>query len=276
MAKIFLLLALLISVINDAIVKVIGEQISVSQVIFFRFLFAGFFSFISLRNIGVSVRYKDVIFQIKRGILGGVSFFLYTYSLTIQPLINVVAMSWLTPIFSFFFAIYFLKETFPIKLTLFTIIILIVLFYTLFFEVSIDLNLIFPIIASILFAVQDIMIKTTKIHSEKHMILIFSITLSLASLPFAAISWIPMSSNIFYILFLLGAFTMLMQYFLIKAFKIAPISNLVPLRYIEIVFSALVGFIFFQEVPSKNILICSIILLIINVNLYKDTYKKIN
>jgi drug/metabolite transporter (DMT)-like permease len=52
----------------------------------------------------------------------------------------------------------------------------------------------------------------------------------------------------------LGPFAILGQYFTIRAYSLAPVSLLAPLSYTSLLFAALLGWLFFSELPTFGVL----------------------
>jgi len=52
---------------------------------------------------------------------------------------------------------------------------------------------------------------------------------------------------------MLGPFAILGQYFTIRANELASVSVLAPLSYSSLVFAAIIGWVFFAEVPAPGV-----------------------
>ena len=129
--------------------------------------------------------------------------------------------------------------------------------------VSFSFKLIYliPAAAAFLFAVQDVMIKKLVDDDSKvTMLLYFSLVTTVLSLIPAIFVWKNPTLFELSMLFIYGAFANLMQYFIFRAFAATDLSALAPYRYLEFLFSAVAGFIFFAELPGLNVIMGAIIL----------------
>ncbi|MDR3156047.1 MAG: DMT family transporter [Holosporaceae bacterium] len=265
----FLLLTMLISSANDAIAKLMGQRLDSLQIIFFRF----FFSFVTLIPFMFKMKAKvfetvNLKFNFIRGILGVISFYLYTYALSKISLVEVVTIMWTIPLFTMILSIFFLQERVTVArwaATLFG-------FVGLVFLVCHDSDLntlsfkwiyLVPCISAFLFAIQDIMIKRMIVTSENSvtMLLYFAIVASILTLVPATMVWQTPSMRELFLLSLLGLFANLIQYFLMKAFDATNLSVLAPYRYIEFFISSIAGYIFFSEIPGINVTVGAMILI---------------
>jgi drug/metabolite transporter (DMT)-like permease len=64
-----------------------------------------------------------------------------------------------------------------------------------------------------------------------------------------------------------------MVYCILKAFLYSEVSYLEIFRYVEIVFSAVMGYLFFYEIPKSNFYYGALLILL--ANLYLVFFKKI-
>lgn len=77
----------------------------------------------------------------------------------------------------------------------------------------------------------------------------FSLFSSVVTLPFFLINYVPMTPLQWVYLFLAGAFASLGQFSITTAYKYAPAKEISVFDYTQVIFAALLGFIFFSEVP---------------------------
>lgn len=275
-----LLCMMILSTLNDVISKFMGQRLNSLEVIFFRF----FFAFITLIPFAL-YKGKKVFqtsqpkFNIFRGILGALSFYFYIYSIVKLPLVEVVTIFWTIPLFVLVLSKIFLHE----KITRFRLGATIFGFIGLIFITSYDNNTdfswkciyIFPVLSSLLFASQDVMIKKIISRDSKlTTLLYFAITTTFLTAFPAYFVWIRPTFYELFLLSLLGISANLMQIFLFKAFSYADLSALAPYRYLEFIFSAIAGFIFFSEIPELNVIIGALILIPSTLYLAYTEYKK--
>ena len=86
------------------------------------------------------------------------------------------------------------------------------------------------------------------------------ITATLA-LPFALQYWITPTLEELVLLFILGAGGSLILFFLLKAFSLADATALAPYRYFELVVSATIAYIVFQEIPKEATILGSLVVI---------------
>jgi S-adenosylmethionine uptake transporter len=263
----FLMMAMLVSCANDVIVKFIGERLHALEVIFFRF----FFGLLTLLPFALAegkqvFRTKRLGFNIIRGILGVVGFFLYTYSVIYLPLVEVVTILWTIPLFVIILSIYFLGEKVSSARWGATLIGFLGLSFITLYNDSASVTLRFlyiaPIASAFLFALQDVMIKKiVDDESQITMLLYFAIVAGALSFFPALLVWKSPTLREYFMLFLLCAGGNVMQCFIFKAFSATDLSALAPFRYVEFLISAIFAFIFFAEIPGTNVLIGALILI---------------
>jgi drug/metabolite transporter (DMT)-like permease len=251
---------------NDIIVKFMGERLDTLQVLFCRF----FFGLVTLLPFairrGVAVfKTKQLKSNLIRGVLGAVSFFLYTHSVMHLLLVEVVTILWTIPLFIIVLSRLLLGERVTVVRWAATLVgffgLSAITLYNGDTSLSLKLLYIIPISSAFLFALQDVMIK--KIVGEENrstMLLYFAIVTSVLTIFPAMLVWISPTPYEYIMLFLLGAGGNGIQYFLFKALRETELSALAPFRYLEFLFSATFAFVFFSEIPGINVLIGAIIL----------------
>lgn len=264
---IFLLLMMVTSCANDVIAKYIGQRLDPVEVIFFRF----FFGFVTLLPFALSrgtsvFKTQQLTANIMRGVLGAVSFYLYNSALVYLQIVEVVTILWTIPLFVLILSMIFLNESVSLARWCATGIGFVGLAFVTMYDsgVSFSFKLVYliPAASAFLFAVQDIMIKKmVDTDSKITMLLYFSlVTTALTIIP-AILVWKNPTPFELSMLLLYGALANLMQYFIFRAFAATDLSALAPYRYLEFLFSALAGFIFFAEFPGLNVIIGAIILI---------------
>ncbi|MDR0677206.1 MAG: DMT family transporter [Holosporaceae bacterium] len=278
----FFMTVILISCLNDIIVKFMGQRLDALQVIFFRFFFGliTLFPFIVSRGKQV-FKTRQLGVNIIRGLFGAMSIFLYTRSVIRLPLVEVVTILWTIPLFVLILSIIFLREEVSGLRWIATIIGFVGLSCITLYDsgTSVSLKLIYlvPISSAFLFAVQDVMIKKM-VDNENRTTMLFYFALVTSVITFlpALLVWKTPTLFEYSMLFLLGAGGNLIQYFIFKAFSATDLSALSPFRYTEFLFSAFFAFIFFAEIPGINVLLGALILIPSTLYLaYSETKKKV-
>ncbi|MDR2765950.1 MAG: DMT family transporter [Holosporaceae bacterium] len=262
----FLLMMMAVSCLNDVVAKFMGQRLDAMEVIFFRFFFGlvTLLPFVASRGLKI-FRTKQLGFNVLRGVLGAVSFFLYTYSVIHLPLVEVVAILWTIPLFVLMLSIVFLGESVPLPRWGATVVGFVGLAFITMYDsgTSSSLKWLYaaPIASSFLFAVQDVMIKKIVDKEDRiTMLLYFALVASLLTLGPTLLVWNAPTTFELTMLLLLGFNGNMMQYLIFKAFSATDLSALAPYRYVEFLFSAFFAFVFFAEIPGINAIIGALIL----------------
>lgn len=276
-AVVWFILSLIISVINDSITKLLSNSINSSTVVLWRFMFSTIillpiipfygFNIISTKKIGL---------HIARGAMLSLAISLWAYGIKFVPISTVTLMSLTVPLFTVLMANIFLKE----RISTGTIFATIIGFTGCILTLSpsgIKISLISTvfIIASMLFATLDILNKNLLNHGEKSMPMLFysNFFSGLFALFIPGIDF-SIKGYDMVLLFILGVGANLILFFLVRAFSLTQASLLAPIKYLELVISALVGFLLFGEGISFNILIGGA--MIISSSLLIDRKIKLN
>jgi S-adenosylmethionine uptake transporter len=279
----FLIVMMLASCVSDVIAKFMGQHLNAVEVIFFRFFFGliTLLPFILSKGIRV-LKTSSLFFNITRGLLGVISFYLYTYSLVHIQLVEVVTILWISPLFVIILSALCLNESVGKMRCIATVfgflgIAIIVLqdSGTIF---SFKWIYMIPVFAAFLFSVQDVIIKKM-LNNENHLSMLFYYSLVTTILTFVPMIFVWQTPTIFELtmLFCLGVLANILQYFLFRAFSSTNLSALAPFKYLEFALSTAMGFVFFSEIPSLNVLTGAVILVISTLYLaYSENKKRVN
>ena len=247
-------LSLISSSINDVIAKYVGFRLHTYEVTFFRFMFGTMTLIPFVMYYGVStLKTSRPTVHFMRGFLLFLGMAGWTYGLTLAPVTTATVVSFTIPIFVLVLGVFFLSEHILWQRWLVTIVAFVGLVITLNPSAE-DFNpevLIF-VAAAVCFAILDIINKKFVIKESMISMLFYSaIVTALLALPFALQNWIVPNSEELILLFILGAGGSLILFFLLKAFAVADATALAPYRYIELIFSAIIAYIVFQEIPTE-------------------------
>lgn len=264
----FFFCQMFVSCANDIVSKFMGQRLDAFEVTFFRF----FFGLVTLLPFVIAkgksaFKTNQFFLNVVRGILGAVSFFLYIFAVIKLPLAEVVIILWTIPLFSLILSKIFLHENvtgFRWIVTLIGFIgLAIITTWTSDDDFHFNIFYFIPIGAAFLFALQDVLIKTMVKAEESRitMLFYFALITSVVSFPTACKVWTTPTPFELVMLFLLGAGGNLIQYFIFKAFSLVDVSAVAPYRYLELLVSAFFAFIFFLEIPGKNVYVGALILI---------------
>lgn len=267
-------LAILTGNLNDILTRFSVHNLSPEEVTFFRYFFA------TLTLLPFMLRSGSKSFQTKRFFLhffrSGLLFtavFCWTKGLMTAPLIMGGIFAQTTQLFVFFMALIFLKEPFCQK-KIFSVFIgflgviiitidksntneLFILFY------KIKNSSLFFLLSSLCFAISDIVNKRY-ICEEPLLPMLFYLyvgTLIFSLYP-TILHWQSPSAQDLFFLFLLGFGGNALLFFLLKSFEATNISDLVSIRYLEIFSAGLLGYLFFSEIPSSQILLGGFLIIV--------------
>lgn len=258
------ILGLVVSVINDVFAKYLGGNLHSVQITFLRFLFAT----ISLMPIMIFYGKKSfytnrVGLHFIRGILLFLAIALWCLGLTQAPITVATTLTFIIPMFVLVLARFFLKEKVGMSRWVITIIgfcgATIVVEPT---NVNFSPLVLLLILATLMFAILDVINK--KFVSKESMLgmLFYTalITMLLGLVP-AIFVWKMPTLNELFFLFLLGCGGNLVLYCLLKAFAFAEASALAPFRYVELILSAGLGIVVFNEIPTLALCLGALIII---------------
>jgi S-adenosylmethionine uptake transporter len=260
-AILWFVLSLAISVLNDSITKVLNNSVSSLTVVFWRFVFSFILLIPIVFKFGLSsIRTPHAYIHILRGFILSAAMSLWCYGMKFVPIATVTLMSFTIPMFTILMAGMFLRERISCNTVLATIIGFTGSILTLSPEgITFPVTSIIFIVASILFATLDILNKMLLNKNEGVLPMIFYSNLFSTAfiifVPNAVNDAIQVNIHQLLLLFVLGIGANLILFCIIKAFSKAKASFLAPVKYLELLISAFIGFLFFNEMISTNILV---------------------
>ena len=259
----YAVLASLSFVIMSAFIKTLGE-VSLIQVIFAR-AFVAFlliWAFVSLR--GDEIHLRTWKLHLLRGALGCSAMFCFFYSLRHVPLVEVTSLGYSTPVFVAALSMLFLGEKLfkhrSLSLLLSSLGVLLVLRPG--FNALPALSLL-VIVGSVFRAGAIVCIRQLTLENGAMLIVLyflaFASILSGCMLPLS--SGIP-SANEFTRMLLVGFFGAFGQAFMVLSYSCADATFVGALGYLGLLWSGLIGFAFFSEVPHWIVLSGAVLLVV--------------
>lgn len=261
----------------NAIVKHLSE-VSSYQIVFFRSLSSLFFTFGFLIKNKIPVIGKNNFLLIMRSVVGATSMLLFFMSIKYLSVGTAVSLRYISPIFAAIFAIFILREKVRPWQWLF--------FGISFFGVLVlkgldsEINsygLILILIAAVLSGLVYVII--SKIGNSEHPVVIVNYFMVIGTVMGGLLSignWVTPQGWEWPLLFSLGVCGYFGQVFMTKAFQTASTNLIAPIKYIEVIFSTLLGITLFSEKYSVwSILGISLIIggMVLNV-WYKSKFKR--
>lgn len=244
----------LIGALNDVLARFLGNRLHAVEIAFFRFFFSALIVLIpmlkSKRNL-----FKSTIhfWHISRGVLGAIALGLCCYSVNVMPLAENTTILFSEALFMLPLAAIFLKENVSARTILATIIGFsgLILMFRPRAE-NINLLAFIPTCAAFLFAIMNIIIKKMIDNKENTltMLFYFGFYTTLISAMIVPMYWITPNLKELGLIFLLGIGANLIQLFIFLAYRATTASAISPVRYSELPFAVLFGFIFFNQIPD--------------------------
>ncbi len=184
-----------------------------------------------------------------RGFSGAMALILYFRLLQKIPLATTTTILFLSPIFASILGISFVNEKVAKLQWLFFLISFAGIIFIKGFDARIDLiYLILGVSSSFFSGIAFNCIR--KMNTSEHPLVII-LYFPLVTLPIAGIwsyyIWVKPHGIEWLLLLLVGIFTQLGQYYLTRSLQTDEISKVTSVRYVEIIFSLLIGFLFFNE-----------------------------
>lgn len=259
----WILIASLISNMNDILMRLIGLRLPCMEVAFFRFFFA------VLTLLPIMIYHRKTAFKTSHPILHGIrALFLFgaisswCAGVNMIPLATVSTLALTVPIFILPMAVVFLRERVGRQRILATVMgfvgILVVIVGNNHFEEdfltsieNFNLGSLYMIIACLLFALSDI-INKKMLTQESQLSMMFYIAIGttlFGTIP-AYVVWVQPTLYELFLLLGLGAGANLILFFLLKAFAATDVSALSPYRYLELFSASAFGYFIFKEIPS--------------------------
>lgn len=256
--------SLLVSSGNDIITKYLSGNLSVYQVVFIRFMFGTLVLLPFMFYYKGSFRTKVIGIQFMRGVLLFGGMLLWCKGLTLVKVSTATVINFTIPVFVLILAAIFLKERFNwvrFLATIFSVIGIAVVLS----PASSDFNVLSLLLvcSALMFASLDVINKKF-ISNEGMLVMLFYssfFTMCLSVVP-AYNTWVVPEAMDWFLFAVLGVGANLILYSLLKSFEMVEASFVAPYRYLEFIFSAAMGYIFFAEIPDKSTLYGAIVIII--------------
>ena len=247
-----------VSVTNDVFMRYLGHRLHSLEIVFFRFFFGmiSVLPFIFYKGIH-HLRTQRPGLHVLRAFLGVAAILACCYSVNLMPLSENTTIMFAEPLFFLPMALLFLKEKVDAPRWLATLI----GFAGIWVIVqpgtdAFRMVALIPVTAAICFALLDVMTKVMVVTENKlSMLFYFSFgTTIVAVFPLFFVWQTPTLAELG-LLVLLGIGANMIQVCLFLAFSATDASALMPFRYVEFIFSGLIGFLLFSEIPTMWTLI---------------------
>jgi drug/metabolite transporter (DMT)-like permease len=256
----------------NAIVKYLG-RFDAYQIVFFRSIGTLFFTIPLLLKYKIPMLGNKRTLLVLRGIVGVTSMALFFMSIKYLPIGSAVSLRYISPIFAAVFALLILKEKIKPIQWLFFLIAFGGVVILKGFDTQINTTGLLLVLTSAFFS-GLVFIIIRKIGAEDHPIVVVNYFMmvtfvvgGILCIPY----WITPVGWEWLLLLSLGIFGYVGQLYMTKALQLAETNKAAPLKYIEVIFTILIGLSWFQESYTLWSLL-GIILIVVGLTL--NTYTK--
>lgn len=255
-----------------AMIKLVGENIPVGQIIFFRAFFAilPVLVYLAYRNqLRQAYHTNHPVKHLMRSFVGCCGMGLGFYGLTKLPLHDVVALRHATPLFAVIFAAIMLHEKVrfyrwaAVAFGLSGVLIISWPSITLF-QQAVDQRVLYGVVATILstmFAAFATVLIRTLVKTERSPTIVIYFS-SMASF-FAGLTfffgWVPLDFYNASIMIGAGIVGGIGQILMTECYRYAAVSTIAPFDYTSIVFGIGLGFVLFGDLPTAQMLLGTLI-----------------
>ncbi|WP_299272451.1 DMT family transporter [uncultured Psychroserpens sp.] len=247
-AIILMIISALAFALLNAFVKKL-DQFNVYQIVFFRSLGSLIFTLPFLISNKIPMFGNKKLLLISRGVIGFIAMTLFFMSLKYLSMGTAVSIRYVSPIFAALFAFILLREKIKyLQWICFAIAFSGVLLLKGFDSQINNQGLVYVITSAFFTGLVFIIIR--KIGKADHPIVIVNYFMIISAVLGGVLSineWVNPSGVEWLSLLSLGVFGYFGQYYMTKAIQISEINQVAPLKYIEVIFTLIIGAIWVNE-----------------------------
>ncbi len=239
----------------DMLIKITDEY-DVGQTMFFRALFGliPIYFLIPKKRIKDFYKTKNISLHFYRSFFGAIAMAAIFIGLRNLQLAEVTALAFSAPLWVVLFSIFFLSEKIRFKrwIAVGLGFIGVVIISKPGFD-NLNFYYIYPIIFCLGFAGVSIIIRKLTLAGEPVWLIAFYFSVvsgagGLLTVPFGR--WIMPNAYDFILLILIGLLGSIANLLLTQSYKLAEVTLTTPLKYLSLVFAIIIGFYFFNEIPT--------------------------
>ena len=260
------------------IIKTLGENIPSYQLVFYRNIFAVIvLAPFLFRQRLTHVKTQRMGMHLLRSVSGLLAMYCFFYALANIELANAMLLKLTGPIFIPIFAILWIQEKVTLKTYLGISLGFIGVIIFLNPTAEIQVASVIGLIGGALAALAKVSIrKMSDTEPTARIVFYFALYGALFSSVPALSSGLYIPSNTeWFLLLLLGIVGTCGQFFLTKAYKIAPASQVGPFTYASLLWASLAGWYFWNEIPSVQTLVGATFIIVAGIILiYKKSSAK--
>lgn len=277
-AIIFILISALAFTLMSTMVKLAGN-IPTYEKVFFRNLinFIIAIYIVKKNNVSFFGKKKNRFFLVVRGILGFLGVICNFYAVTKMNLSDATMIFNMTPFFVTLFAVFFLGEKI-LKIEYFSLVLAfigVLLVIHPKFNIGIIPGLIGLLGAACAGGAYTLVSHINKEESPATIVFYFTFISVIITIPFMAYNFIVPNFKELLILIAVGIFATIGQFMVTLAYKYGKSNEVAIYNYTSIIFSILIDYFIWSEIPDKWSIIGSTILITTGINLYIQKRKKL-
>jgi drug/metabolite transporter (DMT)-like permease len=254
------------AVMTACVKSVSTYGIPVLEIVAARSIVSAFISYVDIKRKNISPWGTNKPLLVTRGAVGALGLFFVYYSVTTLPLAEATILQYLHPVFTAILAVIFLKETVQRSTLLCIVFSLIGLSVMVAPNISVDnlsnsmpyswISIGAGVLGAFISAVAYIIIKKlTKTEDSSVIVFYFPFVAFPISMILLGSDFVIPTLPVLGLLVLVGIFTQVGQIGLTKALHCADANKATAYSYVQVVFSVLIGWAYFSEVPIITTLI---------------------
>jgi drug/metabolite transporter (DMT)-like permease len=248
-AVLFMFFSALAFAIMNGLVNSLND-FSAYQLVFFRCIGTLIITTSLLTYKKIPIRGNKKLLLITRGLAGAISLLLFFSSLKFLPVGTAVTLRYLSPLFAAIFAVIWLKERIkPVQWLLFLLAFAGVLVLKGFDSNMSLFGLGLILLSAVLLGIVFVVI--AKIGTQDHPMVIINYFMFLGTVIGGILSisdWLNPVGLEWLLLGMLGVVGFVGQLYMTKAFQIAATNQIAPLKYLEVIFTVMIGAFWFLEI----------------------------
>ncbi len=262
------LVAVVLFIVMSSLIKAASEQVPPGQAVFFRSFFAlpVILAWLALRgDLRTGLRVTSRMGHFWRGVVGTTAMGLMFAGLGLLPLPEVTALGYAAPLLVVVFAAMFLDEKVgvfrlgAVALGLFGVLIVLAPRLTTLDEDTVEVTqavgAVLVLLGALCAALAQIYIrKLVRTEQTSAIVFYFSLTSTLLSLLTVPFGWVVPGGPETLYLVLAGLLGGTAQIFLTSSYRFADASVIAPFDYASMLFAIVIGYVFFDEVPTGQML----------------------
>ncbi|MFC4272365.1 EamA family transporter [Sneathiella chungangensis] len=238
-------------------IKFLGAEMDSFQIAFLRALF-GFFVILpfALRR-GISgLRTRVLKLHLARGVVGILGMLSIFYAITHLPLADAVALTFTRPLFLILLAVLLLGEKIRWRRWTATAVGFLGVLIMVQSQAQFEFASLVALFGALMVALVSVFLKKLSVtEAPTTMMFYFGLIASVVSAFPAALVWVPPSLEDLLLIALLACFGSGANFCAIRAFSVGEATAVAPFDYTRLIFSGLLGFIVFSEVPTLAMVI---------------------